>query len=63
MAEYMGRDSDIQKRLYMESRGMKINIREDCWIPNSFSRKIITPGGNRILSKVNELIDPIWVVG
>lgn len=38
---------------------MKINIWDDCWIPSSSSRKIIMPRGNRILSRVNELIDPI----
>ena len=38
--------------------GLKINIWDDCWIPNSNSRKIITPRGNCILTTVNELIDP-----
>lgn len=38
--------------------GEKINIWTDCWIPNSGSRKVITVRGNRVLSKVSELIDP-----
>ena len=38
--------------------GTKIDIWEDCWIPNSSSRKILTVRGNRVLSRVNELIDP-----
>uniref|UniRef100_A0A453MXB5 Uncharacterized protein n=1 Tax=Aegilops tauschii subsp. strangulata TaxID=200361 RepID=A0A453MXB5_AEGTS len=37
----------------------KINIWEDCLIPNSSSRKIITVRGNRVLTRVEELIDPI----
>ena len=39
--------------------GAKINIWNDCWIPNSASRKIITVQGNQVLTRVCELIDPI----
>ena len=39
--------------------GMKINIWEDCWIPSSNSRKIITVRGNYVLTMVNELINPL----
>jgi hypothetical protein len=39
--------------------GMNINIWDDCWIPNSPSRKIITRRGNVVLTKVSELIDPV----
>ena len=38
--------------------GTKTNIWEDCWIPNSASRKILTVRGGQMLSKVCELIDP-----
>ena len=38
--------------------GLKINVWDDCSIPNSPSRKIITPRGNRVLSYVNKLVDP-----
>lgn len=38
---------------------LKINIWEDCWIPNSSSRKIITARGNCVLTTVNELISPV----
>lgn len=36
---------------------MKINIWEDCWIPSSTSRKIITVHGNCVLTMVEELIN------
>ena len=39
--------------------GTKINIWNDCWIPNSASKKIITIRGNQVLTKVCELLDPI----
>lgn len=44
----------------MEVRyGVKINIWDDGWIPNSSSRKIITVRGNGVLTMVSDLIDPI----
>ncbi|SPT16716.1 unnamed protein product [Triticum aestivum] len=36
-----------------------INIWEDAWIPNCATRKIVTPKGGQLLSKVVDLIDPI----
>lgn len=39
--------------------GEKVNIWEDHWIPSSPTRQIITPRGGAIITKVNELIDPI----
>ena len=37
--------------------GAKINIWDDCWIPNSSSRKIVTVRVNQVLTSVHELID------
>lgn len=45
--------------IWRVGNGMKNNIWEDCWIPNSSSRKIITVQGNRVLTRVNELLDPV----
>lgn len=43
----------------MESwNGSKINIWQDPWISSSVSRKVITPRGQSLLSKVEELINP-----
>jgi hypothetical protein len=39
--------------------GDSIHIWRDPWIPNSPNRKIISPRGNCILTKVAKLIDPI----
>jgi hypothetical protein len=39
--------------------GSQINIWEDSWIPSSHDMKIMTPRGNNILTKVEELINPI----
>jgi hypothetical protein len=39
--------------------GEKINIWQDPWIPSSPNRKIITPRGASIYTKVSELIDPV----
>jgi hypothetical protein len=36
-----------------------INIWNDPWIPSSQSRKIISPRGDAVLTKVSELISPI----
>jgi hypothetical protein len=38
---------------------MSIEISKYPWIPTSPDRKIITPRGDCVLTKVNELIDPI----
>ena len=37
--------------------GVNINIWDDCWIPTSPSKKIMTRRGNIVYSKVSELID------
>jgi hypothetical protein len=39
--------------------GEKINIWQDPWIPSSPDRKIITPRGASIYTKVSDLIDPV----
>jgi hypothetical protein len=38
--------------------GTNINIWSYAWIPSSPSRKILTPRGNIVYTKVSELIDP-----
>jgi hypothetical protein len=35
-----------------------INICEDEWIPSSHSRKVLTPKGQNICTRVSDLIDP-----
>ena len=39
--------------------GSKINIWEDKWIPNSPNLKVQTMRGRTIITRVNELIDPL----
>jgi len=39
--------------------GTQINIWEDNWIPGSHNMKILTPRGNNIVTRVNELINPV----
>jgi hypothetical protein len=39
--------------------GESINIWNDPWIPSSADRKIVTPRGTTVLTKVCELISPI----
>jgi hypothetical protein len=39
--------------------GEDINIWDDPWIPTSPSRKILTPRGNIVYTKVSELINPV----
>ena len=44
----------------MENRGgTNVNIWSDPWIPRAWSRQIITPRGHRLLTSVNELINPL----
>lgn len=38
--------------------GEEINIWSDPWVPSSPDRKVITPRGQALLTRVNELIDP-----
>ena len=38
--------------------GAQVKIWEDSWIPRSPSRKIITPKGKHLPSRVSDLIDP-----
>ena len=39
--------------------GSQINIWDDHWIPSSHNMKIQTPRGNNLVTKVDELINPI----
>ena len=39
--------------------GEKVNIWNDPWVPSSANRRVITPRGHTILSRVNDLLDPI----
>ena len=45
--------------IWRVGNGEKINIWDDCWIPNSASKKVLPVRRNQVLTKVNELIDPI----
>ena len=38
--------------------GNKIQIWDDPWIPRACSRRVITPCGGNLLTKVSELLDP-----
>ena len=38
--------------------GESIHIWDDPWIPRAWSRRVITPRGGNLLTKVAELIDP-----
>jgi hypothetical protein len=41
------------------TRCCKINIWIDNWIPRSHNLKVVTPRGNRVVSTIDELINPI----
>jgi hypothetical protein len=45
--------------IWRVGKGDQINIWEDEWIPGSYSRKVLTPKGQNVCTKVIELIDPI----
>jgi hypothetical protein len=45
--------------IWRVGNGDNIDIWRDCWIPSSPNRKILTPRGDCILSRVEQLIDPI----
>jgi hypothetical protein len=39
--------------------GSNVSIWHDPWLPREWSRRLVAPKGNFLLTKVNELIDPI----
>ena len=43
--------------IWRVGQGESINIWEDEWVPSSYSRKVITPKGQKY-TKVSKLIDP-----
>jgi hypothetical protein len=45
--------------IWRPGNGSTINIWSDMWIPSSPSHKIMTPRGHCVLSRVEELIDPL----
>jgi hypothetical protein len=49
------------KRGYMwrVGNGASINVWSDAWLPNSPNRKVLTPRGGIVISKVEELRDPV----
>ena len=53
-------DTNTLKRGYIwrVRNGNNINIWEDAWIPSYAARKIVTPKGGNMLTKVGDLIDP-----
>lgn len=38
---------------------LQINVWDDAWIPTSAMRKVIMPRGANIITKVNDLINPV----
>ena len=45
--------------IWRVGNGQKINICKDAWIPNCANRRIVTPKGGHLLTKVGDLIDPV----
>ena len=45
--------------IWRVGKGEKINIWEDHWVPSSPTRQVITHRSGAIITRVNELIDPI----
>jgi hypothetical protein len=45
--------------IWRVGNGENINIYSDPWIPSSTNRRIITPRGGGVYTKVSELIDPV----
>ena len=48
------------KRCWRVGNEHNINIWEDAWIPNYATMKIVTPKGGNLLTKVGDLIDPVY---
>ena len=58
MAKFMGRYTNIKRgHIWRVGDGNNIDIWEDCWIPSSPNRRIMTRRGNILLIKVAELVD------
>ena len=45
--------------IWRVGNGHNIDIWEDAWIPNCANRKVITPRGSNLISRVSYLIDPV----
>ena len=54
-----GLECSKQGYIWRVGDGSKINIWEDKWIPNSPNLKVQTMRGRTIITRVNELIDPL----
>ena len=53
------RDSTLKNGyIWRVENDQSINIWDDTWIPNCATKKVITPKGGHLLSKVSDLIDP-----
>jgi len=54
-----GLDCFKQGYIWRVGDGSQINIWDDCWIPASHNRKVMTPRGHNLVTTVDELINPV----
>jgi hypothetical protein len=45
--------------MWRVGNGASKNVCSDAWLPNSPNRKVLTPRGGMVISKVEDLLDPV----